>query len=1419
MKKRIFTILIILSIVFSFENKIFAQGKFQVDYYSNFSAMDMDIFAGVKKATVGYAMAGTVTGISLPLIQSVLIATDTMGTVTWAKKIKDGAFLSFNNLFVNDLQTTAAGGYIMTGSFNDTYAMLLKVDGTGNSVFSYKYGKTPNEFGNAVKELSAGAGYIVAGTTLGKSMNTDKDSTSIYVFKTNATGAYQWGRSYSLTSGPVFDSQDAVNDMVEVPTGYIFAGYHSQKNGVDTTTNILVFKTDASGTLQWMKSYGDLGYNEGATSIKLLSNGNLLVGGYTDRVGIASSVAVLELNAANGNLVSSSAYGVGGLADQLGSIQQTSSGFAIVGWTIGLNYKSFLLTLNSSYTPVTAKTYNSFIGGLFTKGEQVPGGYVIGSMIGNTSYQLHMIKTDANGSSGTGCTESTVVPVQYSYTPAVTDFYAMANAHTFTGGSGSTYTVSLTSITPTTTVECVTLPLVVNAGNDQTSCSGNNVTIGGSPTANFGTSPYTYSWSSSPAGFTSTLSNPVVSPTVTTTYTVTVNDNAGATATDAVIVNVNPLPTAFNVTGSGNYCAGGTGVAIGLSGSQSGVNYQLQVGGVNTGTPVAGTGSAISFGNQTTAGTYTVIATNTTTTCVNNMTGNAVITINPLPTAFNVTGGGDYCIGGSGVVVGLSGSQAGVNYQLQIGGVNTGSAIAGTGSAISFGNQTAAGTYTVVATNSTTTCVSAMTGNVTVTIDPLPTAYNVTGGGSYCAGSTGVVVGLSNSQVGVNYQLLVNGSNTGLPYSGTGGVITFGNQTTAGTYTVTAVNTTTTCSNTMTGNVVITINALPNPNLGADVGTCVGHSVTLSASGGGTYAWSPGTGLSATNIANPVATPGDTTTYTVTVTDINGCSNTDAITVFIYNAPPANAGLDQSVCLGSSVSLAATGGTIYAWSPGTGLSATNISNPLASPAINTTYTVTVTDAAGCSATDNVSITVNPLPVANAGNNQTICPGGSTTLNGTGGITFLWSPAATLSDANIFNPIAQPVTTTTYNLTVTDVNGCSNTDNVIITVNIPTADAGNNTSICTGSSTTLGASGGTSYAWNPSTSLSNANIANPVASPIITTTYTVLVTNANGCTATDNVTVTVNPAPNADAGNPVSICNGLSTPLNASGGSSYLWSPTSGLSNPNIANPVANPTSTTTYTVTVTNGNGCTDTDNITVTILASPLANAGADASVCLGETATLVATGGGAYEWNTGDTTATVIYTPSITTTYVVTVSYTNGCSSTDNVTVTVNSIPSVSLSAVPDPFAYTGQVVTFTAFPAGYNNYIFYVNNVLVQSGSSNIYQSNTLENGQVVTVITNETGCNSEPDSMVMDIKPIPNAFTPYDLDGKNDIFVKGLNLKIINRWGEKLYEGVDGWDGKCNGKLVSPGTYYYVIKVTDLKNVITELTGSVTVVSSK
>jgi hypothetical protein len=381
------------------------------------------------------------------------------------------------------------------------------------------------------------------------------------------------------------------------------------------------------------------------------------------------------------------------------------------------------------------------------------------------------------------------------------------------------------------------------------------------------------------------------------TYTVIASNtttSCTATMTGSAVVTVNPTPTAFSVTGGGSFCSGGAGVAVGLSGSQTGVNYQLFNGASPVGSPVAGTGSALNFGNQTAAGTYTVVATNATTSCTANMTGSAVVTVNPTPTAFNVTGGGSFCSGGSGVAVGLSGSQTGVNYQLFNGASPVGSPVAGTGSALNFGNQTTAGTYTVVATATTGGCTANMTGSAVVTVNPTPTAFSVTGGGSFCSGGTGVAVGLSGSQTGVNYQLFNGASPVGSPVAGTGSALNFGNQTTAGTYTVVATNATTSCTANMTGSAVVTVNptpdatitAVPNPVCAVSTGNTAS---VPDAGAGATYSWgiTNGTITSATNVRNITYTAGASGTVGLTVTvTFGGCPANGNLNVPITGCQP-----------------------------------------------------------------------------------------------------------------------------------------------------------------------------------------------------------------------------------------------------------------------------------------------------------------------------------------------------------------------------------------------------------------------------------------------------------------------------------------------------------------------------------------------------
>ena len=461
--------------------------------------------------------------------------------------------------------------------------------------------------------------------------------------------------------------------------------------------------------------------------------------------------------------------------------------------------------------------------------------------------------------------------------------------------------------------------------------------------------------------------------------------------------------------------------------------------------------------------------------------------------------------------------------------------------------------------------------------------------------------------------------------------------------------------------VKITVIAAPVANAGADVTYCSGTGVQLNASGGTSYSWSPSTGLSATNIANPLASPAVATQYVVTVFNSSGCSAKDTVNVSVAAPPVATASADVIACAGTATTITATGGNSYSWSPATGLNNATIQSPSATPTATTIYTVTVSDANGCTATDEVQVTVNPLPAANAGPDVIICTGASAQLNASGGATYSWSPAATLSNPSIANPVATPNFTTNYIVTVTGINNCVKNDTVKVTVDpAVVATANNDTTICAGQPVQMKANGGDIYTWQPTTGLSNPNISNPVAVVTATTNYMVIVAKNNCLPDTAYVVLTVNPAPvvTFSPTSPV-VCAGSSVQLNASGGTTYNWSPATGLNNPNIANPVASPAVTSTYTVTATNGDGCSGINTLTVTVSAAPAVSAGNDVTICNGETVALTATGAANYTWAPATipnpNTATINVNPANTTTFTVTGTAANGCSNTDTVTVFV--------------------------------------------------------------------------------------------------------------------------------------------------------------------
>ena len=697
-------------------------------------------------------------------------------------------------------------------------------------------------------------------------------------------------------------------------------------------------------------------------------------------------------------------------------------------------------------------------------------------------------------------------------------------------------------------------------------------------------------------------------------------------------------------------------------------------------------------------------------------------------------------------------------------------------------------------TNPSVSCTATLDKVVDVVAGSKRADLTVTGS-SVCPSIDGTIT-IAGSELGVEYEVLRSNASLApvLKKTGTGGNLVFtvpANQL-LGASTVFSIRATSTnCTPVLLQNTaIITINTAPTANAGADfTKTCVqnpnGTTIGMQAEAGNTYAWTavPTASLSllsSTTVANPIANPIAPTDYTLTVTGANGCKATDKVSVAVnLAAPPVNLGADFSItcttnpsgktlgstitgatyrwsnpvnpnlattatlavnpsetttytlvatytntgcsatdsviatvdksrptadagtdftktCVtnpsGQTIGATAIAGQTYSWSPTLGLSNPLAANPTANPIATTTYTVTTTKTAtGCTTTDAVVVTVNTtVSAANAGTDFTK----TCISNATGatigvapitGISYSWSPTIGLSDATISNPNANPLITTEYTLTTTnDASGCTATDSVKATVdtNVPTVSAGSDFTITCVSNTSGRAIGenpesGYSYVWSPSTGLSNTNSANPVANPTITTTYTVRKTNsASGCWSEASCTVTVNKAtPTAQAGDDftktcINNASGKEIGVVEVTGVSYSWSPTLGLSESTIANPIANPTNTTIYTLTTTNTlTGCTATDTVEVVVDKSlPVADAGSDftktcATNVTGKQIGVTAVAGVTYSWSpsAGLSDASVsnpIANPTVTTTYTLIATKTStGCTATDSVTATVNS------------------------------------------------------------------------------------------------------------------------------------------------------------------
>ena len=991
----------------------------------------------------------------------------------------------------------------------------------------------------------------------------------------------------------------------------------------------------------------------------------------------------------------------------------------------------------------------------------------------------------ATGSGGTS-------PYSYSWSNGL----GAGQSKTVSPANTTTYTVTVTDNTGCTNTDFVVITVNpipgANAGADFTKTCQINLSgkqIGSAPVAGMA-----YSWLPNTGLSSSTIANPTANPSTTTTYTVTVtNSTTGCTATDQVIVTVNTNPPTANAGAdfTKTCTSNPNGAPIGST-PVSGMSYIWA--------PTDGLSSstiANPTANPTATTTYTLTVTNTSNGCT--ATDQVIVTVNTNPPTANA--GSDFTktcqINTSGKQIG-SGPVAGMTYSW--------SPIAGlSNSAISnpIANPTTSTTYTVTVTNPNSGCTATDQVIVTVNINP-PTANAGADFTKTCTQNIGGAQIGSAPVTGMTYAWLPT---TGLSSASVSNPTA--NPSTTTTYTLTVTNTTNGCK--ATDQVVVTVNTNPpTANAGSNfTKTCTsnpsGAQIGSAPVTGMTYAWLPTTGLSSGTIANPTANPTTTTTYTLTVTNTaNGCTATDDVVVIVNTNPPtANAGSNfTKTCTsnpnGAQIGSAPVTGMTYAWLPTTGLSSGTIANPIANPTATTTYTLTVTNTAnGCTATDQVVVSVNTNPpAANAGAafTKTCTQNVNGAQIGTAPVaarSYLWSPTAGLSSSSISNPIANPLNTTTYTLTVTNTNnGCTATDQVVVTVNttVPTANAGTDKTKCANSpAVQIGTApvAGMSYIWSPTTGLSSGTIANPTANPTTTTTYTVTVTNTtNGCTATDQVIVTVNPLPVSGISAPGSVCatEGAFFQVNPPvAGATYSWTfdggtpASSTASSVTVSWPISMIGTTRNVVLTVTSSNGCNAVYNHAINITQNPTANAGPDKEVCEGGSTAIGGSpsgpSGSSFLWTpnlylNSNTVANPISTPPVSITYTLTTTI-NGCTKTDQVTVTVNTLlnPLVSATANPDPIC-AGKTSTLTAQGSangGRGGPFQYIWNNGLGAGAIKTTPALNQNTTYVVTVV-DAAQCTAT-NSVTVDVTPCGSigdyVWIDTDGDGIQDANESGLN----------------------------------------------------------
>ncbi|MBK9451982.1 MAG: PKD domain-containing protein [Bacteroidetes bacterium] len=901
-----------------------------------------------------------------------------------------------------------------------------------------------------------------------------------------------------------------------------------------------------------------------------------------------------------------------------------------------------------------------------------------------------------------------------------------------TNGAGCTATSAPTVVT----VNPLPATPVITASGPTTFCAGGSVTLNSS-------SPVNNVWT--PGGATTAS----ISATTSGTYSVVVN-NGGCTSlpSNSITVTVNPLPSTPVITPSGptTFCTGGS-----VTLTSTAANAYLW-------SPGGSTAQSVSV---SASGSYTVQVTDANGCSATSAP--TVVTVNPLPATPVITASGPttFCAGGS---VTLNSSSP-VNNVWTPGGATTASISA-----------TTSGTYSVVVNNGG--CTSLPSNSITVTVNPLPSTPVITPSGptTFCTGgsvnltstaanaylwspggSTAQSVSLERERFlhcpsdrrewlfgdvgtygGDRQSTSSNACDHGIwsddllrwgkrhaeqqqPVNNVwtpGGATTASiSATTSGTYSVVVNNGG--CTSAPSNSITVTVNPLPSTPVITPSGPttfCTGGSVTLTSTAANAYLWSPG---GATTQTLSATTSGS---YTVQVTDANGCSATSAPTVVTVNPLPATPVITASgpttFCAGGSVTLNSSSPVNNVWTPG-GATTASISATTSG-----TYSVVVNNGGCTSAPSNsITVTVNPLPstpVITPSGPTTFCTGGSVTLTSTSANAYLWSPGGSTAQSVSVSASGS------YTVQVTDANGCSATSApTVVTVNTsavtPTITPSGPTTFCTGGSVTLTSSVASGYVWNPGGATTQGITVGTSG------TYTVQITDVNGCTATSAPTVvTVNPipaTPSITASGPTTFCSGGSVTLNSSSPVNNVWTP-GGATTASIS-----ATTSGTYSVVVSNG-GCTSAPSNSITVTVNPLPSTptitpSGPTTFCTGGSVNLTSTAANAYLWSPGGSTAQSV-SVSASGSYTVQVTDANGCSATSAPTVvTVNPLPATPTitASGPTTFCAGGSVTLNSSSPS---------NNVWTPGGATTASISVTTSG--TYSVVVDNGGCVSAPSNAI-------------------------------------------------------------------------------------